>query len=446
MKISIIGTGYVGLVTGVCLAEKGHQTICIDIDKEKIDRIRRGKSPFFERGLDDLLEKNLGVRFAATTDLGKAILETDVTMIAVGTPFDGQSIDLSFIREVSKNIGTVLRDKPSYHLVVVKSTVVPGTTDEVVLPLLEQYSGKKAGTDFGVGMNPEFLTEGEAIDDFMFPDRIILGGNDEKSIGVLGGIYAGFDNNVERVRTNNKTAELIKYASNALLAVAISFSNEIGNLCAALGGVDVLDVMHGVHLSKYLTVSLPEGGKISPAIQSFLAAGCGFGGSCLPKDVKALIVHGENAGEPMVLLNAVIDINKKQHRKVIDILKRHFPSMRSKRIAILGLSFRPDTSDMRESPSIPIINELLEQGAIVRAYDPVANEEAQLIFRKGEVEFCSSLEEVLHEVDAAVLVTRWKEFEVIPHLLKGMKPQPLFVDGRRQLDKNSFSRYAGIGL
>jgi UDPglucose 6-dehydrogenase/GDP-mannose 6-dehydrogenase len=165
MKISIIGTGYVGLVTGVCLAEKGHQTICIDIDEEKIARIGRGKSPFFERGLDDLLEKNLGVRFAATT-AGKAILETDVTMIAVGTPFDGQSIDLSFIREVSKNIGTVLRDKPSYHLVVVKSTVVPGTTDGVVLPLLEQYSGKRAGPDFGVGMNPEFLTEGEALGDF----------------------------------------------------------------------------------------------------------------------------------------------------------------------------------------------------------------------------------------------------------------------------------------
>ena len=446
MKISIIGTGYVGLVSGVCLAEMGHQTICIDIDKGKIDTINRGKSPFFERGLDDLLGKNLGVRFTATTNLAKAILETDVTMIAVGTPFDGKSIDLSFIREVSKNIGTVLRDKSSYHLVVVKSTVVPGTTDGVVLPLLERFSGKKAGPDFGVGMNPEFLTEGEAIGDFMEPDRIVLGGIDKRSLDLLQDIYSGFKD-VAMVRTNNKTAEMIKYTSNALLATMISFSNEIGNLCATLGGVDVVDVLRGVHLSQYISLKLPDGKTVAPSIKGFLGAGCGFGGSCLPKDVKALIVHGENAGNPMPLLNAVIAINRGQYRKVLDLLKKHFPSLRSKRISVLGLSFRPDTSDMRESPAIPIINELLAEGAAVKAYDPVANAEGMRVFGADtKIQFCGSLEEAVRDVDAAILVTRWEEFRRIPELLRGMARPPVFVDGRRMLEKTLFPNYEGIGL
>ena len=445
MKISIIGTGYVGLVSGVCLAEMGHQTICIDIDKGKIDTINRGKSPFFERGLDNLLGKNLGVRFTATTDLSKAILETDVTMIAVGTPFDGQSIDLSFIREVSKNIGTVLRDKSSYHLVVVKSTVVPGTTDGVVLPLLERSSGKKAGPDFGVGMNPEFLTEGEAIGDFMEPDRIVLGGIDKRSLDLLQDIYSGFKD-VAMVRTNNKTAEMIKYTSNALLATMISFSNEIGNLCATLGGVDVVDVLRGVHLSQYISLKLPDGKTVAPSIKGFLGAGCGFGGSCLPKDVKALIVHGEKAGAPMPLLNAVISINRGQYRKVLDLLKKHFPSLRSKRISVLGLSFRPDTSDMRESPAIPIVNQLLEEGAVVKAYDPVANEEGARIFGGEKVHFCGSLEEAVSDIDAAILVTRWEEFRRVPDLFRGMEKPPLFIDGRRMLEKTSFPSYEGIGL
>lgn len=445
MRISIIGTGYVGLVTGVCLAEKGHSAVCVDVDPGKIETINRRKSPFFEKGLDDLLARNLGTRFRATTALREAILGTDVTMVAVGTPFDGQSIDLSFIRNVSEEIGSALRDKPSYHLVVVKSTVVPGTTDGVVLPLLERVSGKKAGPDFGVGMNPEFLTEGEAIDDFMFPDRIVLGGIDERSIGVLEDIYAPFPD-VEKIRTNNKTAEMIKYASNALLATAISFSNEIGNLCATLGDIDVMDVMRGVHLSKYVTVTLPDGKRIAPSIQGFLAAGCGFGGSCLPKDVKALIVHGEGAGVPMTLLNAVISINREQYRKVFALLRKHYPSLRSRRIAVLGLSFRPDTSDMRESPAIPIIRELLEEGAVVKAYDPVATGEAKRIFGAGNIHFCGSLEEAVRDVDAALLVTRWEEFRSLPDLIRGMDRPPLVVDGRRMLDKQSIPAYEGIGL
>jgi UDPglucose 6-dehydrogenase/GDP-mannose 6-dehydrogenase len=445
MQVSIIGTGYVGLVSGVCFAEKGHQVLCVDIDPAKVYRINQGISPIYERGLDELLESNLQVRVKATIDLHRAVIETDVSMIAVGTPFDGREIDLTYIKQAAHQIGEALKEKSTYHLVVVKSTVVPGTTDNVVLPILEAASGKKAGIDFGVGMNPEFLTEGEAVNDFMFPDRIVLGGIDEQSIDLLDRLYTGFDG-VERIRTNNSTAETIKYASNALQAMLISFSNEIGNLCAAVGNTDVVDVMRGVHSCRYLTSIIPNGDRIVAPIVSFLAAGCGFGGSCFPKDVKALIAFGEKHGKAMPLLNAVIEINKEQPRQILALLQKHFASLAGVRIAILGLSFRPDTNDMRESPAIPIINNLLECGAKIVAYDPVATHEAKKIFAEGTVEFCDSLESALTNVQAVVLVTRWAEFQAVPELLTHLDLQPLFVDGRRMLDKHHIAKYEGIGL
>jgi UDPglucose 6-dehydrogenase/GDP-mannose 6-dehydrogenase len=445
MKISVIGTGYVGLVTGVCFAEKGHQVLCVDLDPAKVDQINQGISPIYERGLDELLQRNRGVRVTATTDLHRAVLETDVSMIAVGTPFDGREIDLTYIKQAAHQIGEALKEKSTHHLVVVKSTVVPGTTDSIVLPILEAASGKKAGVDFGVGMNPEFLTEGEAVNDFLFPDRIVLGGMDERSIDLLDQLYAGFAD-VERIRTNNSTAEMIKYASNALQAMLISFSNEIGNLCAAVGNTDVVDVMRGVHECRYLTTVLPNGDRVVAPIVSFLAAGCGFGGSCFPKDVKALIAFGDQYGKPMPLLNAVIQINEQQPRQILSLLQKHFPSLAGIRIAILGLSFRPDTNDMRESPAIPIINDLLAHKALIQAYDPVANPEAAKILSSQNIEFCDSLAQALQNVQAVVLVTRWAEFQGVPELLRQLDPQPLFVDGRRMLDKQSIAQYEGIGL
>ncbi len=447
MRISIIGTGYVGLVSGACLAEKGHQVACVDIDAEKVKRINQGFPPIFELGLEDLLKKNIGKNLVATIDLRDAVMNSEMTLIAVGTPFDGKAIDLRFVRTVAQQIGAVLKDKNGYHLVVVKSTVVPGTTDEVVLPELEKASGKKAGSDFGVGMNPEFLTEGEAISDFMFPDRIVLGGNDERAIDLLGEAYAAWPN-VDTVRTNNKTAEMIKYASNAMLATLISFSNELANLGSALGGIDTVEVMQGLHLSRYLSPILPSGERIRPAINSFLMAGCGFGGSCLPKDVSALIAHGQNAGEKMELLQAVIDINARQPKQVQRLLGKHFSSLAGIRVAILGLSFRPDTDDMRESPAIPIIKDLLAAGAKVQAYDPVAKHEAEKIF-KDTIIYSTSLHDVIQNVDVIILVTRWKEFLQVPELLKGLPKSsiiPVFIDGRRQLDKKSIAQYEGIGL
>jgi UDPglucose 6-dehydrogenase len=445
MKVSIIGTGYVGLVTGACLAEKGHQIFCVDKDPQKVNKINQGISPIFEEGLEEILRKNINKNLQATPDLPRAILDSEITLIAVGTPFDGKQIDLTQVKEVSAQIGGVLTRKAGYHAVVVKSTVVPGTTDGVVLPILEEASGKKAGAGFGVGMNPEFLTEGQAVADFMMPDRIVLGANDEKCMLLLEQLYQAFGS-TPKMRTNNKTAEMIKYASNAMLATQISFANEIGNLCSALGGVDIVDVMQGVHLSNYLRPTASDGRRIQAPISSFLEAGCGFGGSCLPKDVKALIVHGEKAGSPMPLLSAVIDTNLRQPGEVIRLLKRHFNSLKDVRITVLGLSFKPDTDDMRESPAVPIIRMLLSEGAKITAHDPVAIPEARKIFPDGEVEFQPDLGQAIEKGQAVVLVTRWSHYQELPRLLGSHKDQALVVDGRRMFEKNTIARYDGIGL
>ncbi len=445
MKVSVIGTGYVGLVSGVCLAERGHQVVCVDVDQEKIDKLNQAIPTIYEQGLEELLKKNIHVNLHATTDLHKAVLETDLSLIAVGTPFDGNRIDLRYIQEVSYQIGKALKDKPVYHLVVVKSTVVPGTTDEVVLPILEEASGKKAGVDFGVGMNPEFLREGEAIQDFMYPDRIVLGGMDEKSTSVLEQLYSVFEG-VEQLKTNNKTAEMIKYTANSLLATMISFSNEIGNLCAAIGGIDVVEGMKGVHLDKRLSPIMSSGERIVPSFTTYLQAGCGFGGSCFPKDVKALKAHGVKAGSPMRILEAVIAVNTEQPNQVLSRLKKHFPQLEGVRVAILGLAFKPGTDDMRESPAIPIIKALMIQGAEIKAYDPIAKQEAQKLFGNDGLVLCNDLAQAIDNVQAILLLTCWEEFKRVPELLKHLDSQPLVIDGRRMLDKHSVAKYEGIGL
>ncbi len=445
MKVSIIGTGYVGLVSGVCLAEKGHKILCVDIDEEKVNKINHGIPPIYEKGLEELLRKNIHANLQATTDLHKAVVETEISLIAVGTPFDDEKIDLSYIEAVSRQIGKALKDKASYHTVVVKSTVVPGTTDEVVLPLLEETSGEKAGTHFGVGMNPEFLREGKAIQDFMFPDRIVMGAIDKKSHDSLEELYSPFEG-VDKLRTNNKTAEMIKYTSNSLLATMISFSNEIANLCAAIGDIDVVDVMKGVHMDKRLSPIMRNGKRIIPSFTTYIEAGCGFGGSCFPKDVKALIAHGKRAGKPMELLDAVMQVNARQPRQVISLLKKRFSSLRGLRIAILGLAFKPGTDDMRESPAIPVVQELLAQGAEINTYDPVAQREAQRLFGNHHIAYSDNLRQTVENVQAIVLLTRWEEFGKLPDLLVNLNPQPVVVDGRRMLDKTSIARYEGIGL
>jgi UDPglucose 6-dehydrogenase len=445
MKVSVAGTGYVGLVSGVCLAEKGHHVLCIDIDEAKVEKINSGIPPIYEDGLEDLLKKNVGNRLIATTNLRQAVLDTDISLIAVGTPFDGNEIDLKYIKIVARQIGEVLKDKESFHTVVVKSTVVPGTTENVVLPILEEASGKKAGVDFGVGMNPEFLKEGEAVPDFMFPDRIVYGGLEEKSIAMLEDLYAVFEG-VDKIATNCRTAEMIKYTANSLLATMISFSNEIANLCAAVGGIDVTEVTHGVHLDKRLTPILEDGTRIFPSFTTYIEAGCGFGGSCFPKDVKALIAYGKQQGSAMDILDSVIAVNEKQPARLIALLKKHFQELKGLKVAVLGYAFKPGTDDIRESPALPVTQTLLDEGAYVKGYDPIAQHEAQKVFGEGTVEFCPDLASTIAGVDAIIIITRWAEFKHIPDLLSAQTNQPVVIDGRRMLDRTSVQHYEGVGL
>ena len=445
-KLSLVGAGYVGIVSGACLAEKGFYVTCVDIDKEKVEKINNCIQPIFENGLEELLKKNVNNRrLIASTNLKEAVIGSEISIIAVGTPFDGEKSDLSYIKKSAEEIGTALKEKTAYHVVVIKSTVTPGITDEVVLPILEKKSGKKAGVDFGVGVNPEFLREGCAVNDFMNPDRIVIGGIDKKTIDKLLELYKGF-NGVDKLITNNKTAEIIKYASNSLLATLISFSNEIGNICALTQGVDIKDVMAGVHLDKRLNPILTDGSRVNPRFLSYLEAGCGFGGSCLPKDVKALISYAENRRENPKILRSVIEVNQKQPHKLIQLLNKHYGSFKNLKVAILGLAFKPDTDDMRESPAIPVVKLLLQNGAHIKAYDPVVKDEAKKIFGTDNIEYPESLNETLLDVDAVILITRWKEFNDLSTLINNLKPQPLIIDGRRMLSKKDYKRYEGVGL
>jgi len=441
MRIAVVGTGYVGLVSGACFAELGHDVVCVDTDRDKVAKIQSGVPPIHERDLPQLVRRHIGRRLRATLDLTEAVTSSYMSLIAVGTPLRDGKIDLSFVRAVAEQIGTALKEIRHYHVVVVKSTVVPGTTEKTVLPILEAASGKKAGYDFGVGMNPEFLTEGEAVSDFLRPDRIVLGGIDDRSIDAMAEAYRQFDS-VPVVRTNPRSAEMIKYASNTLLATMISLSNELANLSAEVGEIDVPTVMEGVHLSRYLT---SEDGQTAQ-LASFLYPGCGYGGSCLPKDTKALVSQGMELGVPMRVLEAVDHVNRAQPERMLDLLRRQFPELVGLRVGVLGLAFRPGTDDMRESPAIPIIHKLVSEGVEVRAYDPIATESASAVFTGLNIKLCEDMAEAVQDVDAVLLITRWDEFAQLPALIARQPVPPLLVDGRRMIAPVSVPNYSGIGL
>jgi UDPglucose 6-dehydrogenase len=442
MHVSIVGMGYVGLVTGACLAERGHNVICVDVDPRKVEMVNTAKAPIHESGLPELLLRHAGKGLCASLDLAAAVAATDLTFIAVGTPAAGGKIDLQYVERAASEIGTALRGKAGYHTVVVKSTVIPGTTTGVVRQAVEAASGKSAGEKFGLGMNPEFLTEGTAVDDFSKPDRLVLGGIDARTHGVLRELYQDFDPAVPRIATNTTTAEMIKYASNAVLATMVSFSNEIARLCSAVGGVDAIDVMRGVHQASYFTARRGEE-RITAGIASFLEPGCGFGGSCLPKDVTALIGQGKGLGLSLDLLQSVLDINRGQVDEVLRLINKHYRSLRGVRVAVLGIAFKPDTDDVRESPAFPIIVKLKEAGARVTAFDPIANAAGHEAL--ADVTAAASLREAVAGAEVVVLVTRWPEFGQLEEVLRASGDRPLVVDGRRVLNPGSFQRYEGIG-
>ncbi|MFP4171197.1 MAG: UDP-glucose dehydrogenase family protein, partial [Methanomassiliicoccales archaeon] len=391
LEISVVGAGYVGLVTGLCLSEMGHSVTLMEVLEDRVERINRGELPIFERDLDDLLERHLGQRFRATTEMGE-IVDTELTFICVGTPSreDG-GLDLSHVERAAEEIGSILSRKDGYHLVVVKSTLVPGTTRNTLVPLLEDRSGKRAGEDFGVGVNPEFLREGEAVGDFMHPDRVIVGGIDDASRGRIASLFEGLDAPVLQVSLS--TAEMIKMASNAFLATKISFINEIGNMCKEIG-IDVREVAQG----------MGHDPRIGP---HFLQAGAGFGGSCFPKDLRGLAAESSRRGIPARICRAVEEVNEAQPLRLVELLERHL-ELAGARIGVLGLAFKPGTDDVRESRSVSLVNALLERGARVGCHDPQAVDNFKGLF--PTLEYHERAEDCVNGSDAVVLMTEWEEY------------------------------------
>ena len=413
MKISVIGAGYVGLVTGACFAKLGNEVIFIDKDEEKLEATNNRISPIYEEGLDELLGQ---IRIEVSTDYRKA-LTSDVIFICVGTSSDESgTIFLEHIKEATRQIAGILKAKEGYCVVAVKSTVTPGSTEELVIPILET-SGKKAGKDFGVCMCPEFLREGKAIYDFMNPARVVIGGHDKRSGDILLELYGDFKAPV--LRTDLRTAEMIKLASNAFLATKISFINEIGNICKNLG-IDTYEVARGMGFDDRI-------GK------SFLNAGIGFGGSCLPKDLKMLMARARESGYKPAILEDVLNLNDAQAVKLVEVLKKHV-RLKGAVIGLLGLAFKPETDDVRDSRAIKIVEALLEEGAAVKACDPMAVENFRKLF--PQVEYVSK-EEVLN-TDAVLIVTEWEEFNNLDY--KGK----IVIDGRRVLKAKEARIYEGI--
>lgn len=415
MRISVVGGGYVGLVTSVCLSELGHEVDLIEIDADKVASINSGQPTIYEKEMKGLLSVNIGFRLKATTDYDPISI-SDITFICVGTPAaDDGHADLTMIASASRSIGKQLRDAEKYHVVAVKSTVPPGTTSGLVIPEVLNASGKGPDPDeIGFVMNPEFLREGRAINDFMHPDRIVLGCSDRRAGDFFEPVYDGIF--APKIRTNLTAAEMIKYASNAFLATKISFSNEIGNICKRLG-VDVYEVMQGVGLDH----------RISP---HFLNAGAGFGGSCFPKDVSALMQLARDAGEEPLLLRSVMEINELQPLRMVSILESKVGSLEGKKIAIIGLAFKDNTDDVRESRAIPVINELLKKGAEVRAYDPLANEPMRRIF--PGIIYCKNPGDALQGADGCLVMTEWPQFGLLDHEFELMRSK-VIVEGRRIL-------------
>ena len=423
MNVTIIGTGYVGLVTGACLADMGNHVFCLDLDAAKVRTLNEGGIPIFEPGLEPVVRRNRAAgRLAFSSDVAASVRHATVQCIAVGTPPDENgSADLQHVLEAAREVG---RHMDGYRVIVNKSTVPVGTADRVRAAVAEELAARGARHEFGVVSNPEFLKEGDAVEDFMRPNRIIIGSDDERAGRLLRELYAPFQRNHERVMLMSvRSAELTKYAANAMLATRISFMNELANLAERLGA-DIEEVRRGIG-------SDPRIGY------HFLYAGAGFGGSCFPKDVKALQRTAEEAGRPLGMLAAVERANEAQKRVLAEKIRARFGGdLAGRRFALWGLAFKPNTDDMREAPSRALIADLLASGATVRAYDPVARAEARRIFQgERRVEIVDSALECLSGCDALAVVTEWQEFRSpdFAELVRRLKTPAIF-DGRNLYD------------
>lgn len=438
MKISIVGTGYVGLVTGACFADVGNQVLCIDKDQSKIDMLLGGKIPIYEPGLEDLVFENVKQsRLKFTTDLKQAVDHAEVIFIAVGTPPDEDgSADLSHVIAVAKSIGQNLSE---HRVVVTKSTVPVGTAEKVRNAIQGELDARGVKIEFSVASNPEFLKEGAAIADFMKPDRVVVGADDERAVSAMHALYAPFNRNHDRLIVMDiPSAELTKYAANAMLATKISFMNELSNL-AELLNADIELVRQGIG-------SDPRIGY------HFIYPGCGYGGSCFPKDVQALHRTAKSHGYDAKILDAVEAVNQAQKSVLLNKIDAHFgANLTGKTFAIWGLAFKPNTDDMREAPSQVIIDGLLARGANIKAHDPVAIEEASHVYAgNGSVRFCDELYQATESADALVIVTEWKAFRS-PDFdrLKAQLNEPVIFDGRNIYEPSNMTdlgfKYFGIG-
>lgn len=421
MNIAIVGTGYVGLVSGTCFAEMGANVTCVDVNKQKIEDLQNGRIPIYEPGLDEMVLRNYrGGRLKFTTDLSSCLNDVEIVFSAVGTPPDEDgSADLKYILEVAHTIGAYMN---KYLLVVTKSTVPVGTARKVKAAIQEELDKRKLNIEFDVASNPEFLKEGAAIKDFMSPDRVVVGVESERAKELMTKLYRPFLlNNFRVIFTDIPSAEMIKYAANSMLATRISFMNDIANLCE-LVGADVNMVRKGI-------------GADSRIGNKFLYPGCGYGGSCFPKDVKALIKTAELNGYDMRVLRAVEEVNEYQKSILFEKLRRYFNNkLNGRTISIWGLSFKPETDDMRESTALVMIKLLLQSGCKVKVYDPIAMKECKR--RIGDVvEYSSDMYEAVLDSDALVLLTEWKQFRMPSWgVIKKAMKQPLVFDGRNIYD------------
>lgn len=424
MEIAIVGTGYVGLVTGTCFSEMGIKVHCVDVDLEKIDNLKNGIIPIYEPGLEEMVQRNIkSDRLFFTTDLSSIINDVDVIFSAVGTPpgEDG-SADLKYVLDVARTIG---RNINKYVLIVTKSTVPVGTASLVKRTIQEELNKRNLhDLEFDVASNPEFLKEGSAIEDFMKPDRVVVGIDSDRAKSTMDLLYKPFTiNNYRMIYTDIASAEMIKYAANAMLATRISFMNDIANLCEIVGA-DVNMVRAGIGSDERI-------GK------KFLYPGCGYGGSCFPKDVKALIRTAQDNGYPMKVLKAVEEVNEYQKEILFKKFSNYFNGdLKGKTVAIWGLSFKPKTDDMREAPSIVLIERLLEAGVKVKAFDPVAIEEAKK-YIGGGVDYVKDIYETVDGADAIMLVTEWNEFRLPSwNIIKKIMNHPVIFDGRNIYNGN----------
>lgn len=422
MNIAVVGTGYVGLVSGTCFAEMGVDVTCVDIDKTKIEGLINGEIPIYEPGLDEMVRRNVDAgRLHFTTDLCNVIDNVDVVFSAVGTPPDEDgSADLKYVLDVASTFGKCIK---RYTILVTKSTVPVGTALKVKAAIRSELDRRGADIPFDVASNPEFLKEGAAIKDFMSPDRVVVGVDSERAKKVMARLYKPFMVVSDRmIFTDIPSAEMIKYAANSMLATRISFMNDIANLCE-LVGADVNMVRKGI-------------GSDTRIGRKFLYPGCGYGGSCFPKDVKALIKTAEQNGYDMQVLKAVESVNERQKSILFDKMTRHFGAdLTGKTVAMWGLAFKPETDDMREAPALVLIDKLIDAGAEVRVYDPVAMDECRR--RIGDkVTYCADMYEAAVDADAVMLVTEWKQFRMpsMPVLAKTMRGR-VIIDGRNIYDR-----------